>query len=73
MKSLVAFLPRYIGSPVEDRTGLASQYNFRLTRVDIHADAPNEWGWGALGLELKPVKIRTNALVIDHIERPSPN
>jgi hypothetical protein len=36
-------------------------------------DAAHSYNWGAIGLELKPIKIPAEDLVIDRIERPSAN
>jgi len=73
------------GHPVEDRTGLAGKYDFVLKRIDMSEEqngavslnaipAPNDiWDLGALGLKLEPIKIPTETVVIDHIERPTAN
>jgi len=73
------------GHPVEDRTKLAGKYDFVLKRIDMSEEqngavslnaipAPNDiWDIGALGLRLEPIKIPTETVVIDHIERPSEN
>jgi uncharacterized protein (TIGR03435 family) len=58
---------------VEDRTGLTGQYDFKLTRWDTDLDPPRIWDLGALGLKLEPIQVPAESLVIDHIERPSPN
>ena len=73
------------GHPVEDRTGLSGRYDFVLKRIDMSEaqngavslnaiPAPNDlWDLGALGLRLEPIKIPSETIVIDHIERPTEN
>lgn len=77
-----------MGHPVEDRTGLTGKYDFVLSWLDdldpdsvekegvISFSDPNplsHWNVEALGLTLKPAKLPSSTLVIDHIERPSEN
>jgi uncharacterized protein (TIGR03435 family) len=68
--------------PIIDRTNLTGRYDFtfrRLNPVDAdgkrmdHPEPYDLWDISATGLEIKPAKIPTQNLVIDHIERPSPN
>jgi uncharacterized protein (TIGR03435 family) len=69
--------------PIVDRTNLAGRYDFTFRRIELPRDAdgkriPNPepydlWDISATGLEIKPAKLPTQNLVIDHIERPSPN
>jgi uncharacterized protein (TIGR03435 family) len=75
--------------PIIDRTNLTGRsnltgrYDFTFRRLKLPVDAdgkriPNPqpydlWDLSATGLEIKPAKIPTQNLVIDHIERPSPN
>lgn len=71
---LALMLTSELDRPVIDQTRLTGQYDFRL-----------EWGEDAepsgifgvinrqLGLELKPDSQTINVLVIDHVERASPN
>jgi len=73
------------GHPVADRTGLTGKYDFVLKRIDMSEEqdgrvsmnaipAPNDiWDLGVLGLKLESIKIPTETVVIDHIERPSQN
>jgi uncharacterized protein (TIGR03435 family) len=73
------------GHPVQDRTGLTGKYDFVLKRIDMSEEQngvvslnaippPNDlWDLGALGLKVEPIKIPTETVVIDHIERPSQN
>ena len=73
------------GHPVLDQSGLSGKYDFVLAWGDTEPgqkegvtsfDDPNplsHWDVNALGLELKPIKVPTETIVIDHIERPSAN
>jgi uncharacterized protein (TIGR03435 family) len=36
-------------------------------------DSAHAFDWGSVGLEMQPIKVPGQNLVIDHIERPSPN
>jgi uncharacterized protein (TIGR03435 family) len=72
MASLAALLSRF-GAPVEDRTGLTGKYDFALTRFNTVGDPSVDWNLSALGLKLAPIRVSTETIVIDHIERPSPN
>jgi bla regulator protein blaR1 len=60
-------------TPVEDRTGLTGEYDFSLLRLSTLGDPGVDWNLGALGLRLVRIKVPTETIVIDHIERPSPN
>lgn len=62
------------GIPVRDRTGLAGRYDFSVRR----AQAPDEdrvysYPVEPLGLRLKAGTENRPILVIDHVERPTPN
>ena len=72
MKSLAAELGSF-SLVVVDKTGLTGTYDFALMKLDSGGDLALEWDVRALGLKLVPVKIPTENIVIDHIERPSPN
>lgn len=65
-----------------DRTGLTGTYNFTLqfhgTLSDMEADDGSTWpplevAIQQLGLRLRDTKAPLEVVVIDHIERPSPN
>jgi uncharacterized protein (TIGR03435 family) len=77
MSSLAMMLSISSQHPVLDQTGLVGKYDFVLTRRDGEAeadlDASSIWDLGAIGLELRPVKVPTETVVVDHIERPSEN
>jgi uncharacterized protein (TIGR03435 family) len=72
--SMAAFVLEMSGTmPIEDKTGLPGKYRFDLTRLGTGDNPPSDWNLAPLGLRLIPVKIPTEKIVIDHIERPSPN
>jgi uncharacterized protein (TIGR03435 family) len=79
MASLAAFLSRSSPRPIQDKTGLPGSYDFVLRRHDqgyVSASDPDPstpFAMEGLGLTLKSAKAPTDTLVIDHIERPSPN
>lgn len=65
------------GAPVEDRTGIAGEFDFTLewSRADATAEGSDAPGifvavQEQLGLKLVPAKAMVEVLVIDHIERP---
>lgn len=78
LEGLRQLLVGEMGAPVEDGTGLSGNYNLTMTwSVDVAptGDAPalptalRE----QLGLRLEPARVATELLVIDSIERPTPN
>lgn len=79
MSQLRQFLQGNILKPIEDQTGLTGRYHFALKPREFGPDDPpaedgsDRMDIGALGLELKPAKIKSSVLVIDHIEKPSEN
>ena len=68
---------------IQNQTGLTGRYDFTVRRLEIPRDADGKridnpqpsdmWDISATGLELKRAKLPSQNLVIDHIERPSPN
>lgn len=73
MASLAAMLPTWLGAPVQNRTGLTGRYDFSLIRIDTRRPPPSAWDWHWLGLKLIRVKTQGSAVVINHIQQPSPN
>jgi uncharacterized protein (TIGR03435 family) len=75
------------GRPVQDKTGLTGEYDIALNPPAPPGPAPGEQGGPTasdpnfgidsalsdLGLKLESAKGQVETLVIDHIERPSPN
>lgn len=65
-------------SPVRDRTGLTGRYDFTL-RVDpqsnttANPDVLYSFHLEQLGLKLKPGTEDRPILIIDHVEKPTPN
>ncbi len=75
---LIEILSRLTGRIVSDETGLSAQYDFTLEWTpDQDTDGTGPSLFTALqeqlGLRLKPVKTAARVIVIDHIDRPSPN
>ena len=70
-------------SVIVDRTNLTGRYDFTIRRLEIPQDTDGKrisdpqpsdlWDLSGTGLEIKPAKLPSENLVIDHIERPSPN
>lgn len=78
ISDLASSLSFNVGRPVIDQTGLTGTYNLDLYWAgDTTADSPLPSLPAALrekfGLELKPQTGPVNTLVIDHVEKPSPN
>jgi uncharacterized protein (TIGR03435 family) len=63
--------------PVQDKTGLTGRYDLVIPKreglSDSDPEPSSEWRVEDLGLELRPAKVPTVTVVIDHIERPSEN
>jgi uncharacterized protein (TIGR03435 family) len=76
MAAFVTWLPGLIGRPVLDKTGLSGSYELLLkySRTDS-GDIPSlpTALREQLGLVLESTRAATAVLVIDHIERPTPN
>ena len=79
MSELLWFLQGSVLKPIVDQTGLTGKYHFavmpRQFAADDHPakDGSEGTDLSSLGLELKPTKVKTFVLVIDHIEKPSDN
>ncbi len=82
MESLRGVLSLGGGSSIQDKTGLTGRYDFVLMKREDYEppaglqgnpDPAEFWDMDALGLELKPVKVPSENVVIDHIERPTAN
>lgn len=80
MQNLVAFISIGAARPIVDRTGLAGEYDFDLWKLPAaeeqngaDPDLPTQWDLERLGLKLVPVNAPFDAIVIDHIERPTEN
>jgi uncharacterized protein (TIGR03435 family) len=69
-----------------DETGLKGTYNFSLLPLDDSPVAGDEstqrdarlentipWDLGRLGLQIKPIRVKTETIVVDSIHRPTPN
>jgi uncharacterized protein (TIGR03435 family) len=74
------------GHPVRDHTGLTGRYDFSVNWIDDSdskvpagfvpfddSEPLSHWDIDALGLHLRPIKVPIDALVIEHIEKPSEN
>jgi uncharacterized protein (TIGR03435 family) len=72
LSALAHDLSGYKGVPVEDRTGLTGKFDFEVPRWQSD-DGSYEFSIDALGLKLVPIMVPTESIVVDHIERPSPN
>jgi bla regulator protein blaR1 len=82
MAQLVRFLLGDAGRPVQDRTGLTGKYDVTIVKpmpegAGTPQVRPVEMSAAEiadqLGLKLEPAKGQVETLVIDHVERPSPN
>ena len=76
MQDLADFLCIMSGwTPVRDRTGLTGHYDFTIRQVPPSPDENHVYSYpvGHLGLQVKPATEARPMLVIDHIEKPTPN
>lgn len=77
MPKLAERLSEWLGRPVIDRTGLQGSFDFDYKTSDPDNDSDITGflltAMKALGLEVKAGKGSIQTIVIDHIERPSPN
>ena len=80
--SLVTVLQNYVGTTVSDKTGLAGNFDMELSwaaddtlRVDDAQTAPTLATAieDQLGLRLQPSKGQAMVLIVERIERPTPN
>jgi uncharacterized protein (TIGR03435 family) len=80
--TLALLLSGPAGRPVVDKTGLTGIYDMHLDmgQAGLSADSSGEPGASVfssvqeqLGLKLEPQKDQVENLIIDHVERPSPN
>ncbi len=62
-------------APVRDHTGLTGRYDFTIRQVPISPDDNRVFSYPVahLGLQVKPGTENRPMLVIDHIEKPTPN
>jgi bla regulator protein BlaR1 len=82
MAQVARFILGDAGRPVEDKTGLAGRYDMTIVKpmpagagtpeVKPAESSPVDIA-NQLGLKLEPAKVQVETLVIDHVERPSPN
>jgi uncharacterized protein (TIGR03435 family) len=87
MEQFAQNLRHLVGGPVVDKTGLSGAYEYKLVLSPPSASpgggrggggggpAPNlAEDLGKLGLRLQPEKaVPVEVLVVDHVEKPSPN
>jgi uncharacterized protein (TIGR03435 family) len=77
MPKLAERLSEWLERPVLDKTGLEGSFDFEYKPGDADNDADITGflltAMKAIGLELKAGKGSIETIVIDHIERPSPN
>ena len=84
MENWAGILSAMFGRPVSNKTGLTGKYDFvfkykgqtDLDRSDDDMDPTPPMDRGLqeeLGLKVEPAKGPTKALVVDHVEKPSPN
>jgi uncharacterized protein (TIGR03435 family) len=80
LEQLANFLS--LGWAIKDQTSLVGRYDFTIRRLEprdadgkrIDDPQPYDlWDISETGLQLKRAKLPSENLVIDHIERPSPN
>jgi uncharacterized protein (TIGR03435 family) len=85
MGALASYL-HWTSAAVVDRTALTGRYDFTLKwlssgdendrpgMIPAHDPAPlSHWDFGALGLRVEHVKLPTEYIVVDHVERPTAN
>jgi len=76
IRTLIGYISGFTGRRVVDKTGLNGVYAFSLDFAINEGDT-RQGVFGAvqeqLGLKLEPAKEKVEFLVIDHVEKPSPN
>ncbi len=77
MSELADRLSVWLGSPVQDRTGLNGSYDFKYACPPEECSPDRNFeltdSLRALGLRLEASRGPISTLVIDHVERPSPD
>jgi len=81
MPTFASQISNFAGRTVKDNTGLTGQYDLSFpypapptAAVDASSTLPSIFSvMEGLGLKLEPAKGEVETLVIDHIEKPSPN
>jgi uncharacterized protein (TIGR03435 family) len=77
MQDLAEFLGNSQRDPIRDATGLHGRYDFTILQPGQQAlgsmEALNSMNFRRLGLDIKPGKGHGLNIVIDHVERPTPN
>jgi uncharacterized protein (TIGR03435 family) len=84
MTTLLSFLAIFSSQPIQDKTNLKGKYDFTVEVSDEQSDSVPEQSnlndfmsvqssLQGFGLTLNHAKVWTNAVVIDHIERPTAN
>lgn len=76
--TLVQSISRYVEHPILDRTDLTGSYDFSSLHEIALEHPDSAYALSGLlkerfGLELEPKRESTEVLVVDHIQRPSPN
>ena len=69
-------LNMYSGRPIYDETKLIGRYDFILRSEEQSENLEDmfpPYDLESLGLELKPGKVPGQDLIIDHVEKPTPN
>ena len=82
LSDLAPMLTGFVGRTVTDRTGLTGRFDIELEWADIPLDPGNADGVGGslanaledqLGVKLQRAREMAEVLVVDRIERPTPN
>ena len=75
LADMLSILSYQFDGPVRDRTGLTGHYDFQVPRVDTPGENIGGYTYSIsnLGLETKRAMENRPILVIDHVEKPTPN